>query len=451
VNHVASTSTEAGDPARGSTDRFSFSTILVTLNLALIIALGGYAVLGDWSVSTTGKGPAPKPQPVPDQGRALQPGHAAAGGQVLPISLPQPAHRLPAPGPAPAPAPAEPGSLTTREIVARTEASVALIKGRLGSGSGFLARSGVVITNAHVIELELLGALEVHFPSAAEGAKGPYRVRLLDKKPGRDLAMLAVESSLPALPLATSYKFRKGEDVTIIGTPGLGGGMILQNAVAHGILSTETVLDGQNYYQLGASVNAGNSGGPALDSSGEVIGVVTSKARGREAIGFCIPVGDVARALVRMDHLERGDQARLERIHNVEALARCLHALGSLHLEVLDQYVAAMEASRARGGTANAGIRAAAGANRDRLAAWRSAFMAGMETEMNAVVRNLELPVHLRRDLGELRALTRTMQDHVDRPQGNFQSFSAQVAIMKNQFNLCVDRLMRELEIRFED
>ncbi len=335
--------------------------------------------------------------------------------------------------------------------MARTEASVALIKGRLGSGSGFLARPGVVITNAHVIELELLGALEVHFPSAAEGAKGPYRVRLLDKNPRRDLAMLAVESSLPALPLATSYKFRKGEDVTIIGTPGLGGGMILQNAVAHGILSTETVLDGQSYYQLGASVNAGNSGGPALDSSGEVIGVVTSKARGREAIGFCIPVGDVAQALVRMDHLERGDQARLERNHNIEALAHCLHALGSLYLEVLDQYVAAMAASRARGGTATAGIKAAADANRDRLAAWRSAFTGGMETEMNAVVRNLELPVHLRRGLGELRALTRTMRDHVDRPQGNFQSFSAQVAIMKNQFNLCVDRLIRDLEIRFEE
>ena len=37
--------------------------------------------------------------------------------------------------------------------MARTEALVALIKGRLGSGSGFLARPGVVITNAHVIEL----------------------------------------------------------------------------------------------------------------------------------------------------------------------------------------------------------------------------------------------------------------------------------------------------------
>ena len=70
---------------------------------------------------------------------------------------------------------------------------------------------------------------------------------------------------------------------------------------------------------------------------------------------------------------------------------------------------------------------------------------------MNAVGHNLELPVHLRRDLGELRNLTRKMQDHVDRPQGTFQSFSAQVAIMKNQFNLCVDRLRRDLEIKFEE
>ena len=86
---VAGKAIDAGDPARESTSRFSVSTILIALNLALIVALGGYAVLGDWSATTAGKGPAPKPQPVPDEGRALQPGHAA-GGRVLPISLPQP-------------------------------------------------------------------------------------------------------------------------------------------------------------------------------------------------------------------------------------------------------------------------------------------------------------------------------------------------------------------------
>jgi hypothetical protein len=227
--------------------------------------------------------------------------------------------------------------------------------------------------------------------------------------------------------------------------------MVLQNAVAHGILSTETELDGQSYYQLGASVNAGNSGGPALDSSGEVIGVVTSKARGREAIGFCIPIGDVTQALERMDRLERADQARLERIHNVEALARCLHSLGRLYLEVLDQYVAAMQAALSHGGTANAGIQAAAAANRERLAAWRAALTGATGAEVNAVGNNLELPAHLRGDLGELRNLTRKMQDHVDRPQGTFQSFSAQVAMLKNQFNVCAGKLQRDLEIRFED
>ena len=41
---------------------------------------------------------------------------------------------------------------------------------------------------------ELLSALEVHFPSAAEGAKGPYPARLLDKDPRRDLAILAVKA-----------------------------------------------------------------------------------------------------------------------------------------------------------------------------------------------------------------------------------------------------------------
>jgi serine protease Do len=302
-----------------------------------------------------------------------------------------------------------------------------------------------------VIELELLTTLEVHFPSAAEGAKGPYRARLLDKNPRRDLAILAVDSSLPALLLARAYKFRKGEDVTIIGTPGLGGGKVLQNAVAHGILSTETELDGQSYYQLGASVNAGNSGGPALDSSGEVIGVVTSKARGREAIGFCIPVGDVAQALVRKDNLEQADQARLERIHDIEALARCLYSRGGLYADVLDQYLAAMEASRTRGEPIAVGLQAAAEANRDRMAVWRSALAGGMEAEMNGMLRDLELPVHLRRDLGELRGLTRSMQDRVERPQGDFQSFSAQVATMKNKFKVCAERIQRDLEIRFED
>ena len=178
---VAGKAIDAGDPARESTSRFSVSTILIALNLALIAALGGYAVLGDW-----------RRRPLPVKGLLRNLSRCRMKVEPFsPVTLPAGGScqsRFPSPRPGlllRGPAPAEPGSLTTREIVARTEASVALIKGRLGSGSGFLARPGVVITNAHVIELELLSALEVHFPSAAEGAKGPYPARLLDKDPRR--------------------------------------------------------------------------------------------------------------------------------------------------------------------------------------------------------------------------------------------------------------------------
>jgi hypothetical protein len=341
--------------------------------------------------------------------------------------------------------------LSTREIVAKTEASVALIKGRLGSGSGFLVRPGVLVTNAHVIEEEVLGSLEIFFPSAAEGAKGPYHARLLDKNAKRDLAILSVESGLPALPLAKSYRFRKGEDVTIIGTPALGGGVDLQNAVARGILSTETVVDDHTYYQLGASVNAGNSGGPAIDSVGEVIGVVTAKARGQEAIGFCIPVDDVSQALARMESLDKSDQARLERLHKIEAVARCLHRIGGLCAQALDRYVAGMQASLARGLPADVGLHAAAESLGGRVPFLRSALTGPMETEMRAVIHDLELAAHIRRDLGELRIVVGKMKDDVERPRGTFQNFSTHTAALNNEFNRCIRKLELDLEIKFED
>ena len=168
--------------------------------------------------------------------------------------------------------------------------------------------------------------------------------------------------------------------------------------------------------------------------------MVTSKARGREAIGFCIPVGDVTQALERMDRLDRPDRARLERSTTSRRWrAACIRSAVSAWSA--DQYVAAMQSAMSQGGTANAGIQAAAAANRERLAVWGAAFTGAMGAEMNAVGNNLELPAQLCGDLGELRNLTRKMQDHLDRPQGTSQSFSAEVAIMKNQFNVCVGRL----------
>ena len=197
------------------------------------------------------------------------------------------------PSPARTPSPRSGAALSTAEIVARCEPSVALIKGSVGSGTGFVIKRGIVATNSHVIEDELLAALEVRFPGAPAGKQGPLKAQLLYEDRKRDLAFLAVPTDLPALELAASYGFQKGEDITVIGNPGLGDEVVLENAITRGVMSAKIVIEGMNYYQMSIAINPGNSGGPVFDSSGRVIGVATLKANKVEAMGFCIPVDEV--------------------------------------------------------------------------------------------------------------------------------------------------------------
>ncbi len=93
--------------------------------------------------------------------------------------------------------PAAGAPLSTAQLVARCEPSVALIKGKVSSGTGFLVRPGLIATNAHVIDDEFLPDLEVRFPSAADGLRGPIRAELLYEDPRRDLAFLAIRSACP--------------------------------------------------------------------------------------------------------------------------------------------------------------------------------------------------------------------------------------------------------------
>ena len=183
--------------------------------------------------------------------------------------------------------------LTTREVVERSEASVARITGKSGSGTGFLVGKKHLATNSHVIKLEFSKDLEVTFPSAPKNLAGPLRAKVLYEDPTRDLALLEIDTELTPLEIGTSYSFHRGDDVTIIGNPGLGGETTLQNAITRGVMSTETEIEGRKYYQLGASVNPGNSGGPVFGPDGKVVGVVASRATKVEAVGFCIPVQDL--------------------------------------------------------------------------------------------------------------------------------------------------------------
>jgi S1-C subfamily serine protease len=232
------------------------------------------------------------------------PATALATNANTPPASPPPA-TTPAPlasvSSAPAPAPSTPGvPMTTAQIVAKWEPSVALVKGQGSSGTGFVIKPGVVVTNAHVINEELISGLEVRFPSAPAGKQGPLAAELLYEDPKRDLAFLKVETDLPATQVSPSYTFVKGEDITVIGNPGLGDEVVLENAISRGVMSSKMVIEGKNFLQMSMSINPGNSGGPVFDSSGRVIGVATLKATKAEAVAFCIPAEDLQAALVQV-------------------------------------------------------------------------------------------------------------------------------------------------------
>jgi serine protease Do len=154
-------------------------------------------------------------------------------------------------------------------------------------GSGFIIdAAGFVVTNNHVID----GAEEITV-TTHDGAK--LEAKLVGRDPKTDLALLKVEAGkpLPYLEFGDSDKARVGDWVIAIGNPfGLGG------TVTSGIVSARgrDIQAGpyDDFLQLDASINRGNSGGPTFDVQGRVIGINTaifSPNGGSVGIGFAIP------------------------------------------------------------------------------------------------------------------------------------------------------------------
>ncbi|MDP8919069.1 MAG: trypsin-like peptidase domain-containing protein [Pseudomonadota bacterium] len=157
----------------------------------------------------------------------------------------------------------------------------------LGSGF-FISADGYVVTNNHVIDK----ASEVQV-TMDDGKT--LDAKVIGTDPKTDLALLKVEGSdFPYVRLA-GQKARIGDWVVAIGNPfGLGG------TVTAGIVSAQHRDIGAGPYddfiQIDASVNKGNSGGPTFNLSGEVVGVNTaifSPSGGNVGIAFAIPASTV--------------------------------------------------------------------------------------------------------------------------------------------------------------
>ena len=160
--------------------------------------------------------------------------------------------------------------------------------GRAGVGSGVIVSDdGLVITNNHVVE----GADEVTV-ELADGRE--FRAMEIKTDPDSDLAVvkLADARGLPVAKLGDSDKLEIGDWVIAIGNP-----FELETTVSAGIISGKGRELGSirraQFLQTDAAINSGNSGGPLVNLSGEVIGINTAIASnngGYQGIGFAIPV-----------------------------------------------------------------------------------------------------------------------------------------------------------------
>ena len=159
-----------------------------------------------------------------------------------------------------------------------------------GVGTGIIVDSnGYILTNSHVISDGKAKTVSVLFNdgSTVDGQVYWYDSQL-------DLAIVKVnKTGLTAAELGDSDKVKIGDISIAIGNP---YGLDLAGTVTQGIISgldrtistEETTMTG--LIQTDASINAGNSGGPLLNSSGEVIGINTAKASEGEGLGFSIPI-----------------------------------------------------------------------------------------------------------------------------------------------------------------
>lgn len=153
------------------------------------------------------------------------------------------------------------------------------------SGTGFIINGqGHILTNYHVIE----GASQL---TASVNGRG-VQLSVVATDRTNDLALLEMTGARPSAQalFRQEQHVRTGENVVVIGFPH-GGTLSTEPTVTTGIISAPTgPADDTRMVQITASVHGGNSGGPLLDSSGSVIGVVNAKLN---AIRFWEATGDI--------------------------------------------------------------------------------------------------------------------------------------------------------------
>jgi S1-C subfamily serine protease len=355
--------------------------------------------------------------------------------------------------------------------------SVALIEHALGSGSGFLAARNVLVTNHHVIASAFLGDLSIRFPNQRGTLKAK---QLLYESSERDLAILLVETNRVPLPIAFDGAFDTGDEIIVYGNPSVGGGITLRNASVTGKISANVLIEGQDYFQIDASVNPGSSGGPITNNSGQVIGVTAMKATDegedmiregmqrldetfrsveeQRGVAFGIPGGDLANAvdMVRTQSILAARQLSARHdvrvtFHRLSMLfrLRLLRALAEGSDELRTDALRAQRGSRNRDFVELLPPEACRSIlqemERGRVATVMKLYEEGLADRIDALRNRADVSDETKRDLYELQKLAESAQRVAERRPTTYLSFSKKLLTLQENFKKRLERMEEDL------
>ncbi|MDV7177178.1 MULTISPECIES: MarP family serine protease [Micrococcus] len=246
------------------------------------------------------------PAPVPESDDGIRAAPAPAATPALPSAASSPSDTATS---APPPTSAAPSAATTApassastaapSTPAASSASAAVVRltgtaaqcSQVQSGSGVAVAPDRVLTNAHVV-------LGVDAPTVTDRARGVHEARIVHLDTVHDLAVLAVDDAdLPVMPVGA--ELTGGASASVLGYPD-GGPFASTPATvqAVGEVPLGDVLTGAasmvDVYTLAADIRHGYSGGPVVDTAGNLAGLVFARAPGSDAVGYALTADTIA-------------------------------------------------------------------------------------------------------------------------------------------------------------
>ncbi len=196
------------------------------------------------------------------------------------------------------------------QILARIRISGEVIDGWTGSGT-IISPDGLILTNAHVAYDTSYQIEQLVIRMTEEQDAPPvdrYLAKVIQVDTDLDLAVLYIASdlngytvdhaslNLPAVPLGDSNTLQLGDQITILGYPGIGGETITLTRGEVSGFTAETGYGNRAFIKTSATIAGGNSGGLAVNESGQLVGVPTQVGAGDDSdIVDCRPLADTNR------------------------------------------------------------------------------------------------------------------------------------------------------------